>query len=54
MRQLFLRISIKRNEMKILLIGGTGFISSNVLELLLNEGHDITILNRGQSKNHQR
>ncbi|KAB2843074.1 MAG: NAD-dependent epimerase/dehydratase family protein [Melioribacteraceae bacterium] len=52
MRPLFLRISIKRNEMKILLIGGTGFISSNVVELLLNEEHDITILNRGKSKIH--
>ena len=39
--------------MKILVIGGTGFISSNVVEMLVNEGHDVTILNRGKSTNNK-
>lgn len=33
--------------MKILILGGTGTISSAVVNLLLNQGHDVTIINRG-------
>ncbi len=37
--------------MKALLIGGTGTISSSVVALALAKGWDVTLLNRGQSKN---
>jgi 2'-hydroxyisoflavone reductase len=37
--------------MKILIIGGTGFISSKIAEKLLSKGHKLTLLNRGKSKN---
>ena len=36
--------------MKILLIGGTGNISQACGELLVQRGHQVTILNRGKSK----
>jgi len=36
--------------MKILLIGGTGFISSRIAEKLLAKGHKLTLLNRGKTK----
>ena len=36
--------------MKILIIGGTGFISSKVAEKLLSKGHKLTLLNRGKTK----
>ncbi|GAB3280803.1 SDR family oxidoreductase [Microbacterium lacusdiani] len=35
--------------MRILIIGGTGNISSFVTELAIERGHDVTVLNRGQS-----
>ena len=35
--------------MKILMIGGTGFISSNVVKKLIEEDHDITLITRGES-----
>ena len=35
--------------MKILMIGGTGTISSAVSDLLLEKGHELTLLNRGAS-----
>ena len=35
--------------MKILMIGGTGIISSAVSELLIQRGHELTLLNRGAS-----
>ena len=35
--------------MKILFIGGTGIISSACSERVLAEGHELTVLNRGQS-----
>ena len=35
--------------MKILMIGGTGIISSAVSDLLLARGHELTLLNRGAS-----
>ena len=38
--------------MKILLIGGTGTISSAITMKLKDSGHDLTLLNRGQSRSH--
>jgi len=35
--------------MKILMIGGTGIISSAVSQLLVDRGHELTLLNRGAS-----
>jgi nucleoside-diphosphate-sugar epimerase len=35
--------------MRILIIGGTGNISSFVTELAIERGHDVTVLNRGRS-----
>lgn len=37
--------------MQILIIGGTGFISSRIVDKLLSNGHKITLLNRGKTKN---
>lgn len=37
--------------MKIMIIGGTGFISSRVVDKLLSRGHNIALLNRGKTKN---
>lgn len=34
--------------MKILVIGGTVFLGRHIVEYALNEGHDITLFNRGQ------
>lgn len=36
--------------MKILIIGGTGFISSKIAEKLLSKRHKLTLLNRGKTK----
>ncbi|MCF8260924.1 MAG: NAD-dependent epimerase/dehydratase family protein [Melioribacteraceae bacterium] len=36
--------------MKILMIGGTGFISSNVVKKLIEEEHEITLVTRGESE----
>jgi len=36
--------------MKIFVIGGTGFISSRVVEILLKSGHEVYIFTRGRSK----
>ena len=38
--------------MKILLIGGTGTISTAISQQLQEQGHDLTLFNRGQSKTH--
>jgi nucleoside-diphosphate-sugar epimerase len=35
--------------MKVLMVGGTGIISSAVSDLLLHRGHELTLLNRGAS-----
>lgn len=35
--------------MKIVLVGGTGNISTSIVKLLLEQGHDVTCYNRGQS-----
>lgn len=37
--------------MKIFIIGGTGFISKNIVDILLNRGHDVTVFTRGKSVN---
>jgi nucleoside-diphosphate-sugar epimerase len=36
-------------KMKILIIGGTGFISGKMTEKLLARGHEVTLFNRGKS-----
>ncbi len=35
--------------MKLLLIGGTGFLGSHLVEAALQHGHELTLFNRGQS-----
>ena len=35
--------------MKLLIIGGTGFLSSHLVEAVLQHGHELTLFNRGQS-----
>lgn len=37
--------------MKVFVIGGTGFISKNIVDILLERGHDVTIFTRGKTKN---
>ena len=37
--------------MKILLVGGTGILSTDIRELSVKQGHDVYILNRGKNKN---
>jgi nucleoside-diphosphate-sugar epimerase len=37
--------------MNILIIGGTGFISSRVVDKLLSKGHKINLVNRGKTRN---
>lgn len=37
--------------MKVFIIGGTGFISKNIVDILLERGHDVTIFTRGKTKN---
>ncbi len=36
--------------MKILVIGGTGFIGSQVAKLLAEKGNDVTLFHRGNTK----
>ncbi|MGE5680423.1 MAG: NAD-dependent epimerase/dehydratase family protein [Bacillota bacterium] len=36
--------------MKIFIIGGTGFISTRLTELLLKSGHEVTVFTRGKTK----
>lgn len=38
--------------MKVLLIGGTGIISKEVCRLSLEKGYDVSVLNRGKTKEH--
>lgn len=37
------------NQKRSLVLGGTAFIGRHLVEILLNEGHDVSILNRGGS-----
>lgn len=37
--------------MKIFIIGGTGFISKNIVRILMDRGHDVTVFTRGKSGN---
>jgi nucleoside-diphosphate-sugar epimerase len=36
--------------MRVLVIGGTGFIGPFVIKILVDEGHDITVFHRGEAK----
>ncbi|MCF8240347.1 MAG: NAD-dependent epimerase/dehydratase family protein [Melioribacteraceae bacterium] len=36
--------------MKVLMIGGTGFISSNIVKKLIEENHEVTLVTRGESE----
>ena len=38
--------------MKILILGGTGFIGPHMVERALEQGHDVTIFNRGRRNTH--
>ncbi len=42
---------IRKRDMKILVIGGTGFISGHLTLELLARGHTVTLLTRGKSRN---
>ena len=35
--------------MKVLIIGGTGLISTAITQCLIERGHDVTLYNRGQT-----
>ena len=37
--------------MKVLLIGGTGVLSSAITKKIIEQGFDITMINRGRRKN---
>ncbi len=41
-------------NLRALVIGGNGIISSSVTRLALERGFDVTLLNRGQSTTRQR
>ena len=41
---------VKRNEMRILITGGLGFIGSNLAHSLVKKGHEITLLTRSREK----
>jgi nucleoside-diphosphate-sugar epimerase len=43
-------LSIKKTDMRILIIGGTRFIGPYVVRRLLDAGHSITLFNRGETK----
>ena len=39
--------SIRKSEMKILLVGGTGVLSTDIAKLAIKRGYEVTMLNRG-------
>jgi len=39
--------------MKVLVTGGAGFIGSHTVDLLINEGHEVTILDKFEEQVHQ-
>jgi len=36
--------------MKVIVLGGTGNISTSIVRLLLEQGHEVSVFNRGLSK----
>lgn len=36
--------------MKILIPGGSGFVGSNLTKLLVNKGHEVTVMSRSPKK----
>ncbi len=47
-----LAVTRTRTPMKILILGGTGFIGPHLVEQAMLRGHDVTIFNRGRSNTH--
>ena len=41
-----------RKPLKILILGGTGFIGPHIVQAALDGGHEVTLFNRGRSNNH--
>ena len=46
----FLKNKIKENRMKVLVIGGSGFLGSHVADELSSYGHEVTIFDRSHSQ----
>ncbi len=44
------RVSEKRNPMKLLVLGGTGFIGPPIVRYAVERGHEVTIFTRGNSR----
>src|SRR5439155_6559868 len=40
----------RRGAMRVLVIGGTGLISTGIVKALLARGHEVTVFNRGKRK----
>lgn len=36
--------------MRVLVIGGTGFVGAFVIKALVDQGHDVTVFHRGEPK----
>jgi 2'-hydroxyisoflavone reductase len=45
-------LAAAKKPMKILILGGTGFIGPHMVKQALARGHDVTIFNRGRSNTH--
>ena len=41
-----------QKPLKILILGGTGFIGPHIVQAALDRGHEVTLFNRGRSNNH--
>ena len=41
-----------KDKMKVLFMGGTGFIGPHMVRALLKAGHDVTLFNRGKTNSH--
>ena len=45
-------LAMGSKPMKILILGGTGFIGPHLVRQALDRGHEVTIFNRGRSNAH--
>lgn len=43
---------VSKRTLKILLLGGTGFIGPHIVERAISRGHEVTLFNRGRSNTH--